>query len=620
VYYDNDAQLFRLYQKVWPTISAKLGSLGLHVPSKPHAQHTLFHRILAQSDYRFHSSRLPSFCPTCEKLCVAKLRLPDLQRELAVAREDDIEEEIVALIKEERLCLDTIEKGETHQEQNKVRRAWTQKKRETLVDGELLVWIDFFSFFSRDQVLVHTLCFVLESKVSGIFNRRYVDFPCADPATNSANAYFIATAWLRLLQKTDHIVDHTSASHRLKFSTIFIACDNAIVSKYHCAFLVVLHKQFRIQFHVCPLCAHHGGSLCDAHAGHVKPEGKKQDLKPLTEEILVDAFTKSLDSNTLRLRDTDVFPLDTIDHDRIDQDWFDAYGEKVQGRPDVRSIKGLRRYGHLMTVRANGENEVGFLKGRHVVGIPFPFPYPEKFPSGFSDEGWSILPLKRNVNNICGKCSHVHGRPIWSDGFHECLFTKSPRQPTTTPARAAAADDDDDEAPLWSEGELSFTHALNPSLAWNQTTDWPALEPGDFCTVVTASPRLVDIFCAHDNQKISDIHKILNCTVPLAAVVEYAKLLNPKLKTCTTTSSLAEKALLPVPRSLPGDNNIAALRPVDAKSTTSKKSTRAKKSSPSETCEPARGAPIGSGVAQVNAGNIIGGVHSTRSHRYATEQ
>ena len=52
---------------------------------------------------------------------------------------------------------------------------------------------------------------------------------------------------------------------------ITILCDNAIVSEYHLATLLYLCKHFRLNFQICPYCAHHAESIADSHVVHVKP-------------------------------------------------------------------------------------------------------------------------------------------------------------------------------------------------------------------------------------------------------------------------------------------------------------------------------------------------------------
>jgi hypothetical protein len=110
------------------------------------------------------------------------------------------------------------------------RRGWSKSKRENLTPRQLLVWMDFYSFFSLDQTQVHTLCFVLEwKKESGALCRKYVDVTY--PKTNSANNFFIAAAWLALLEQTSLVLNHDDEKNPVPlFDAVFVCCDNAIVS------------------------------------------------------------------------------------------------------------------------------------------------------------------------------------------------------------------------------------------------------------------------------------------------------------------------------------------------------------------------------------------------------
>jgi hypothetical protein len=205
--------------------------------------------------------------------------LPDLLRKLAVARTQDVLEEIVRFSNEKQTLEADQAAGEQHRKRDKHQRAWNVRKRASIQSRELMVTMDFYSFLSFDSTMVHTLCFVLEWVEDGVRCYKYVDMPCLDAATNSSNNYFIATGWLKLLDDTDEIIVHNAVRETIKYDLITICCDNAIVSKLHLAILLYLSKKYRLDFQACPFCGHHADSVADSHAGHVKPSGKSQVTK-----------------------------------------------------------------------------------------------------------------------------------------------------------------------------------------------------------------------------------------------------------------------------------------------------------------------------------------------------
>jgi hypothetical protein len=530
-----------LYRSVWPKIVAHLGRINAPVPAHPRARETLFHRILANSDYRFHCNRFPAFCPHCERSRAATKRLPILLAELAEAQEDDVQEDVDRLLVERERVHKEIKAGDRHKEMDKRRRKWSQEKRQTLAADEVLIFIDFYSFFSADQLLVHTLCFVIETKAieNGKVNRLYVDFPCLDSKTNKANHYYIAVAWLYLLEKTDIIIDHSTGA-RLKYQQIWICCDNAIVSKFHQAALVALHKLFRIRFSTTPLCPRHASSLADSHAGHVKPHSKKVDLKNASDEDISSAFLGCLDSGEPRLKNTRVFPLKTIEHTDVDARLYNFFG----GVDNIRSIPGLRSFGHLQTVRGQGENP-GFVRARTNVGEHYPWPYVGACPDRYQDEGWCIAPLTKHPGvNLCGKCSHIHGRPTWADDEHKrtCLFSALDGDAEDEDAAPDAVAGDAQQPPLPAERESQVWSANDTE--WESTDlsvkfddkGWPVFgdaAEGTHVVVTTQSGFEVVIYCSRDDDTLGSIFSLhgngLEKHVHFKLAMEYAVFVNAQL-------------------------------------------------------------------------------------------
>jgi hypothetical protein len=279
LYYDSRGLLWQLYNEVYPDIQARASSEGLSMHDSPRSYKVFFNRIIAKSKYRFYESVIPRRCNTCDLYESACERLPDVLRKLAVARTQDVLEDIVRLSNEKQTLKADQAAGEQHRKRDKHQRAWNVRKRASIQSRELMVTIDFYSFLSFDSTMVHTLCFVLEWVEDGVRCCKYVDMPCLDAETNSSNSYFIATGWLKLLDDTDEIIVHNAVRETIKYDLITICCDNAIVSKFHLTILLYLSKKYRLDFQVCPFCAHHADSVADSHAGHVKPAGKIQVTK-----------------------------------------------------------------------------------------------------------------------------------------------------------------------------------------------------------------------------------------------------------------------------------------------------------------------------------------------------
>ena len=268
--------------------------------------------------------------------------------------------------------------GELHQAMDKHRRGWSIATRQNLAPRQMLIWMDFYSFFSKDQLLVHTMCFVLEWKnEAGILQRKYVDVACMDKKTNSANNYFIAAAWLKLLEDTDLLIDRQGDQQRTKFDRVFVCCDNAIVSKYHAAVLLVLDKMFRLCFELCPLCPRHASSLADSHAGHIKPTGKKLELKEATAGFLKSTFEEVIGGWKERFKDTLVLELPKVDKETIDNRIYKKY---FGHRDNIRGLPALRTFSQLVMVRGQ-DDDLGFVKARKRHNEPTLWSEARPFPS-----------------------------------------------------------------------------------------------------------------------------------------------------------------------------------------------------------------------------------------------
>ena len=409
---------------------------GLALKDKPRSYRVFFNRIIAQSKHHFYESVIPRRCNLCDRYEDACEHLPDVLRKLAVAKSQDILEDIVRYLDEKETLEMDQKAGEQHRTRDKHQRAWNVQKRKSIQSRELVATIDFYSFLSADSTMVHTLCFALEWNEGGVPHRKYVDMPCLDSETNSSNSYFLATGWLKLLDDTELIIVHNAPRQTSKYDLITICCDNAIVSKYHLAILLYLSKRYRLDFQICPFCAHHADSVCDSHAGHTKPRGKRLVTKSTTLPELQTMFSEALSETPLK--DTIVYPLDRIDNDRIDRLIYSHYG----GRDSIKTVEQLRMYGQLKTVRGEGES-LGFLTGRTLVDMNLQWPYKQEFPAGFRDQGRQIITLEKGDENFCKRCAWVHGRPV----FHrfasaECLFClskKASKKRKLSPAAAEAS-------------------------------------------------------------------------------------------------------------------------------------------------------------------------------------
>ena len=351
LYYDSRGLLYKLYKQVFPDIQAMAEKEGLALHDSPRSYKVFFNRIIAQSKHRFYKSVIPRRYNLCDRYESACEHLPDVIRKLAVARAQDILEDIVRYLDEKEKLEEDQKAGEQHRTRDKHQRAWNVQKRKSIQSREMLVTIDFYSFLSHDSTMVHTLCFALEWTGGGVSCRKYLDMPCLDPETNSSNSYFIATGWLKLLDDTELIIVHNAARRTSKYDLITICCDNAIVSKYHLATLLYLSKYYRLDFQICPFCAHHADSVCDGHAGHTKPRGKLLVTKSTTLPELQAMFSEALSETPLK--DTVVYPLDRIDNDHIDRLIYNHYG----GRDSIKTVEQIRTYGQLTTVRITGVSD-----------------------------------------------------------------------------------------------------------------------------------------------------------------------------------------------------------------------------------------------------------------------
>lgn len=533
-----------------------------------------------------------------------------------------------------------VEIGKVHQARDKMRRKWSIEKRASLRPRELLVWMDFFSFFSKDQQLVHTLCYVLEWRDDGVALRNYVDFPCADKASNSSNNYFIATAWLQLLENTDHVISHTGAHPVNKFDHITVVCDNAIVSKYHLATLVALDKLFRISFELCPLCARHASSLCDSHAGHAKPAGKRAYLKNTSPADLKELFEGVVKDGSARFKDTFVYPLASINHDVINERIYKRFG----GRDQVRSIPNLRNFGQLKLVRGV-DHQIGHVACRYVHGEPAAWPFQDPWPGPqFQDAGYLIYPLQKTAEHFCVKCSHVHNRPMWKTADHVCLFSKARAagnkraQPNSNKVRrrkriAPESEDEEidheaqveaqDEKPELEdkeeedeaeedEDEEDVCSWMPDDFAWKGYTkdDWPEIkECGTTVNVDAESGVRVGVYCTHDEDSFAIAFK--RTTAEAAGMracdaLEYVLQANPGLKRLEQKSKLQKHTLLAVPITYPPRLAGRAVEPPKP-ALPSKPRQRDRERSPSPV--PLTSPAAGTGLAIVDPANVL---HTSR--------
>jgi hypothetical protein len=441
LYYDSRGLLWQLYKTVYPEIQAIASTEGLSLQDKPRSYKVFFNRIIAKSRHRFYESVIPRRCNCCDLYERACERLPDVLRKLAVARAQDVLEDIVRFLNEKQTLEADQAAGEQHRKRDKHQRQWNVRKRASGIQTrELLVTIDFYSFLSFDSTMVHTLCFVLEWMEDGVRRCKYVDMPCLDAETNSSNNYFIATGWLKLLNDTDEIIVHNALRETIKYDLITICCDNAIVSKFHLATLLYLDKTYRLSFQVCPFCAHHGESVADGHAGHAKPPGKRLVTKDTTPVELHTMFTEAIGESPLK--DTVVYPLPRVDNAYIDELIYSHFG----GRGNIKTIDSLRTYGQLTTVRGKGDS-MGYLTGRTLVDMNQQWPYEQAFPQGYRDEGRQIITLQKQDANFCKRCAWVHGYPV----FHrfasaECLFRSAKKAKKRRKPNRAEAPVESDES------------------------------------------------------------------------------------------------------------------------------------------------------------------------------
>jgi hypothetical protein len=416
LYYDRKGTLKNLYDKVYPDIRARAEEHSLSLSDHPRSYKVFFHRICAQSKYHFYEAVIPRRCNSCDLQESAEDRLPDVRRRLAVARTQDVLEDIVRFTNEKETLEADKAAGEQHKKRDKHQRKWNVQKRHSGIQSrEKLVTIDFFSFLSFDSTMVHTLCFVIEWMEDGVRHCKFVDMPCLDAETNSANSYFIATGWLKLFEDTDEFIVH-SPRQMTKYDLITVCCDNAIVSKFHLATLLYLTKEYRLVFKICPFCAHHADSVADGHAGCVKPKGKRLVTKNTTLAELASLFNEVL--GEAPLKNTVVYPLACINNQRIDELIYSRFG----GRDNIKTIERLRTYGELTTVQLEGD-AVGYLTGRSLVGEHQQWPYQQAFPTGYRDQGVQIITLEKRDEHFCQRCAWVHGRPMFHQfASADCLF------------------------------------------------------------------------------------------------------------------------------------------------------------------------------------------------------
>jgi hypothetical protein len=443
LYYDSRGLLWQLYKQVYPDIQAMADREGLSLHDSPRSYKVFFNRIIANSKYKFYHSVIPRRCNCCDLYESACECLPDVLRKLAVARTQDVLEDIVRFSNEKETLEADQAAGEQHRKRDKHQRAWNVRKRESGIQSrEMMATIDFYSFLSFDSTMVHTLCFVLEWMEEGVRRCKYVDMPCLDAETNSSNSYFIATGWLKLLDDTDEIIVHNALRQTIKYDLITICCDNAIVSKFHLATLLYLSKTYRLDFQVCPFCAHHADSVADSHAGHVKPPGKRLVTKNTTLVELKAMFDETIGESPLK--DTVVYPLPRVDNAHIDELIYSQFG----GRGNIKTIESLRTYGHLTTVRGEGDS-VGYLTGRTLVDVNQQWPYKQAFPRGYRDQGRQIITLEKQEANFCQRCAWVHGHPVFHQfASADCLFgsdSKAPKRRKPNPVEAPIQSDEDGE-------------------------------------------------------------------------------------------------------------------------------------------------------------------------------
>ena len=186
LYYDSRGLLWQLYKRVYPDIQARASSEGLSLHDSPRSYKVFFNPIIAQSKHRFYQSVIPRRCNLCDLFERAGERLPDALRKLAVARTQDILEDIVRFSNEKQTLEADQAAGEQHRKRDKHQRAWNVRKRASGIQSrELMATIDFYSFLSFGSTMVHTLCFVLEWMKDGVRHLKSVGMSRLDAETKS---------------------------------------------------------------------------------------------------------------------------------------------------------------------------------------------------------------------------------------------------------------------------------------------------------------------------------------------------------------------------------------------------------------------------------------------------
>ena len=204
---DTDHALWQVYFKHFKQVQKK------YPKAKLRSEQTFFKRVM--STLSLVHKKQPHNCPYCTDLKAARV---EAQRRNAMwafeqegATQADCETHQAAMKDLQR----RIKIGIEHKIRDRVQRSWTQKKRENLRAGELLLWMDFVSWYN-DGGKTNDLVMVLEYiDGKGVLQRDHVHFIADLPHEH----WFLAQSYYDLFFKTSHIfpggLTLISVSHNL---------------------------------------------------------------------------------------------------------------------------------------------------------------------------------------------------------------------------------------------------------------------------------------------------------------------------------------------------------------------------------------------------------------------
>ena len=221
-----------------------------------------------------------------------------------------------------------------------------------------------------------------------------------------------------------------------------------------------------------------------------------------------------------------------------------AYAGLAPARTHTPARSPTPRPRTLADMRGQGENP-GFVRARTNVGEHYPWPYVGACPDRYQDEGWCIAPLTKHPGvNLCGKCSHIHGRPTWADDEHKrtCLFSALDGDAEDEDAAPDAVAGDAQQPPLPAERESQVWSANDTE--WESTDlsvkfddkGWPVFgdaAEGTHVVVTTQSGFEVVIYCSRDDDTLGSIFSLhgngLEKHVHFKLAMEYAVFVNAQL-------------------------------------------------------------------------------------------